>query len=334
MIDITSIKETVDLLGLIERDCGAGRKSGAWTMFHCPFHDDRTPSLGVKEKHWKCFSCNRHGDALTWMMECRHMSFKDAAMALGGTVTDTLNHQPVKHHYHIPQPPCEAWQDAARKNVAEWERMLWSPVGQLAIEYLHKRGLTDDTIRFFHLGLNPAKMYINPEYFAMDDGKKVCIPKGITIPCFIDKAIWYIKIRQPSGVEPKYINVRGGVPAMFNARGIKGADVILVTEGEFDCILADQEVGDVAGVVTMGAATNDAGGWIRYLMGARVILAAYDNDDAGEKGYQRLAALSPYVAHAPVPRLKATDKDITDYYLSGGSLWNWLHHNMEVNGVA
>ncbi len=336
MIDITCIKETIDLVELIERDCGAGRKSGAWTMFHCPFHDDRTASLGVKEKHWKCFSCNRFGDAITWMMEFRKLPFKEAALALGGTVTDNLTHQPSPMHYHVPTPPCEAWQDAAKPKIKEWERILWSPVGKLALEYLNKRGLKDDWIRYFHLGLNPAPMHINPEYFGlpMTDGKQMYIPKGIIIPCIIDKVVWYIKIRQPSGVEPKYINIRGGIPAMFNATKSKGADVLIVTEGEFDCILADQEVGDVAGVVTMGAATNDASGWIRYLIGAKIILAAYDNDDAGAKGYKRLAALSPYVAHAPVPRLQATDKDITDFYLSGGALWGWLQNLMEVNGVA
>lgn len=33
-------------------------------MMSCPWHTDKKPSLGFKGNHWKCFSCDRGGDAI------------------------------------------------------------------------------------------------------------------------------------------------------------------------------------------------------------------------------------------------------------------------------
>lgn len=43
--DGASLRRVTDALTLV---CGAGRSSGGWVKFHCPTHEDKTPSLGVR----------------------------------------------------------------------------------------------------------------------------------------------------------------------------------------------------------------------------------------------------------------------------------------------
>jgi DNA primase len=51
-------------------------------MTHCFKHEDRVPSLGFKGNHWKCFSCNAGGDAISLIQEMFSVSFAEACEIL------------------------------------------------------------------------------------------------------------------------------------------------------------------------------------------------------------------------------------------------------------
>lgn len=51
-------------------------------MAHCFKHDDRITSLGFRKNHWKCFSCDIGGDAITFVQERFSVSFVDACLIL------------------------------------------------------------------------------------------------------------------------------------------------------------------------------------------------------------------------------------------------------------
>lgn len=38
-------------------------------MAHCPFHEDRTPSLAIYENSYHCFGCKKTGKLEPWMTE-------------------------------------------------------------------------------------------------------------------------------------------------------------------------------------------------------------------------------------------------------------------------
>lgn len=54
----------------------------------CPFHDERTPSFTVspRKQFYHCFGCGAHGDAIRFLMEYEHLSFRDAVEELAGLV--------------------------------------------------------------------------------------------------------------------------------------------------------------------------------------------------------------------------------------------------------
>ena len=55
-------------------------RKGSTLMGFCPFHEERTGSFSVSpgKNLFHCFSCNRGGDAITFIMEKENLSFMEA----------------------------------------------------------------------------------------------------------------------------------------------------------------------------------------------------------------------------------------------------------------
>ena len=55
-------------------------RKGSTLMGVCPFHEERTGSFSVSpgKNLFHCFSCNRGGDAITFIMEKENLSFMEA----------------------------------------------------------------------------------------------------------------------------------------------------------------------------------------------------------------------------------------------------------------
>lgn len=52
-------------------------------MAQCPFHDDRHPSMRIRNGKYRCFACGVSGDVITFIQEYRGLSFPDALSYLG-----------------------------------------------------------------------------------------------------------------------------------------------------------------------------------------------------------------------------------------------------------
>lgn len=65
-----------------------GKRSGAWTMGLCPFHDDHNPSFGVKlaseSGRWECFAGCGSGDIVAFHMKVTDYGFNQAVRDLLG----------------------------------------------------------------------------------------------------------------------------------------------------------------------------------------------------------------------------------------------------------
>lgn len=52
------------------------------SMALCPFHDDKNPSMSIRNNHFYCFACNAHGDAIEFVMKRDGLSFVAAIRTL------------------------------------------------------------------------------------------------------------------------------------------------------------------------------------------------------------------------------------------------------------
>lgn len=68
----------------------SGKRSGSRCGFSCPFHRDDTPSLTAYpgERGWFCFSCQRGGDAVRFVMEMQCIGAVEALRLLESGVLD------------------------------------------------------------------------------------------------------------------------------------------------------------------------------------------------------------------------------------------------------
>ena len=146
MMNTKLLLQDINLEALVEASLHeAGRPSGHWNFWHCPFHSgDHTPSLGVnsEEGNWHCFGCGKGGDAITWVIEFYRMSFKEACEFLSSRASHIPNSTTHRMNFEKPgllQP--DALQELWRAVIDRCQQMLWEPIGSQAREYLHNRGL-------------------------------------------------------------------------------------------------------------------------------------------------------------------------------------------------
>ena len=48
----------------------------------CPFHDDRTASMNIKNNYYHCHACNLTGDTIDFLMRRDGLTFKEAVLKL------------------------------------------------------------------------------------------------------------------------------------------------------------------------------------------------------------------------------------------------------------
>ncbi|MBE7557252.1 MAG: hypothetical protein HS126_39960 [Anaerolineales bacterium] len=154
------------------------------------------------------------------------------------------------------QPRQADWQSSLLSLCDQLAANLFTKVGEKARCWLNQRGLADATLKRFRVGFNPASQQYGPHY----------VYSGITIPHYhrAEQTLWGVKIRlsqegQSTWMQhwqrsnpgkplpkklPKYVSVKGTQQSLFNGDDLP-ADTVLICEGEFDVMLAWQEIRDL-----------------------------------------------------------------------------------------
>lgn len=80
---IRQIKENADIVEVIGRYTNLKGK-GSQYYGHCPFHDDRSPSLSVdsEKQLWHCFGCGKGGDVIDFIKLAENLDTKGAIEVL------------------------------------------------------------------------------------------------------------------------------------------------------------------------------------------------------------------------------------------------------------
>jgi len=324
MIDFEGLKTKINLLDLVGGLKKVANTGGGEYAGPCPFcgGNDRfrvQPASNI----WLCRHCTdgRWRDLVDFIALRDNVDLAEAARIISGgslPATFPVSREAGKLKYYPYDPPDDDWQNNAREAIVICEGNLYSDQGERALEYLHKRGLTDDTIKAFRLGYSPGAEIAG-----------LWISQGITIPAIINGVVWYVKIRTNGAADkPKYLLVKGSKPAaIFNGDSLVKKPFCLIVEGEFNAMIAwqqTQDINDICGIGSMGSAGNrpDLVKWGPYLLGRKAILALYDDDQAGESGAVALfETLGDRVKFTAIPEGVG---DLNDWHLKGGDIRHWL----------
>ncbi len=155
---ISEIKNSVnivDVIGEVVQLTKAGRNF----LGLCPFHGEKTPSFNVVEdkQFYHCFGCGRSGDVFKFIEDYRGVSFMEAVQIVGDQVgIHVQTHAPQSRGQQADgkQPFYEIHQEAAKFYHAI---LMTTKMGEEARQYLYDRGLDDEVLRHFQIGLAPAE---------------------------------------------------------------------------------------------------------------------------------------------------------------------------------
>lgn len=130
------------------------KKKGSSMFGLCPFHSDNNPSMSVndKVKMYNCFSCGAKGNVISFVSKIENITEDQAtiklAKRLGIVIDEKKNAQAIKEERLI-----KVMDDA---NTFYKFYLKNSDEGVTALEYLHKRGITDEIIDEFEIGLSSS----------------------------------------------------------------------------------------------------------------------------------------------------------------------------------
>ena len=296
----------------------------------CPFHNEKTPSFSVNEEKgfYHCFGCGEHGDIISFTMKHNNLDFKAA-------ITELANMAGLKMPDYKPRDPNVVRREDALFDICEraaqtYAEKLFTPDGAHALDYVRRRGFTDDMIKKYRIGYAPKNNIIANKFAE----SKFLIPSGLCrrgdygmYDFFRDKLMFPIfnahgKIvafsgRSLDGSEPKYINTtdtdifhkRQTVFGLNFARdAIHRANRSIVVEGQIDAIKM-QVNGFAETVAPLGTALTED--HIALLCKSnRNIIFCFDGDGAGQKAAAR-------ACNIVLPFIRDTS-DVRFAFVSGG----------------
>lgn len=135
------------------------RRRGASLVACCPFHNEKTPSFYVTPAKgiYKCFGCGKAGSAVSFVMEHEHCTYVEALKYLAKKY-----HIEVQEREESPEELAQKQRTESLTLVSEFAQKFFADSLKtnegrtVGLQYLHSRGLDDDTIARFGLGWAPS----------------------------------------------------------------------------------------------------------------------------------------------------------------------------------
>ncbi|HTV39485.1 MAG TPA: DNA primase [Candidatus Sulfotelmatobacter sp.] len=133
------------------------KRAGANFVALCPFHKEKTPSFNVNSHRqiFHCFGCHKGGDVFTFVKEYENIGFGDAVRRLAERAKIPIEQDSTpgeQQARHVKDQLLEVHEKIAQR----WQNCLANEAaGQLARDYLNKRGVSADAVKLFRIGAAP-----------------------------------------------------------------------------------------------------------------------------------------------------------------------------------
>lgn len=181
MTVVDEIKSRLDIVEVITTYVPL-KKAGRHYKGLCPFHAEKTPSFVVfpENQSWHCFgACGTGGDLFSFIMQKEKLDFGEALQLLAQRAGVALTPQGEEIS------PVEQHRDKLRQALAAatfyfHDLLRTSPPGQVARDYLARRGISEEIITRFHLG------YAANEWNALRD---TLLAQGYPVDLLLDAGL-------------------------------------------------------------------------------------------------------------------------------------------------
>lgn len=303
------IQEVIDKTDMVELvgEFVSLEKSGANYRGLCPFHEENTPSFMVSpQKHLAtCFGCHKSLNPIQFVQELKGLSFPEALKYVAdkaGVKVDISvkrsNEPDLSKYYSM----------LATANSFYYKNLTETEAGEEALKYLHNRGLLDDVIEKFSIGLSPDstdiiyQIYKKLGYLEIDmEATGLISNSGKYHDIFTRRIMFPIydehnnlvgfsgRVFRPADSEqPKYINSPETIVfkkrnVLFNINNAileaRRKKRFILCEGQMDVIACDR-AGYGEAVCSLGTGLTDEQVKLMKRFAKEVVIM-YDNDSAG-----------------------------------------------------
>jgi DNA primase len=337
------IKRRIDYRSFYQRYCPGARQTGARLQSLCPIpvhaHSGQGhPSLSIdlQQGLFNCFSRGEGGDAITFYELMHGVTFGRAVRELARELGITARHggRPSLATRAAPDAA-----DAALEGFEPLDAEASSAVCAAFLEvcrgedqsegfnYLARRGIDASTARRAGVTYFPRRAYRRVMRRMREGFPLETLQRGglfnrrehltfyrhrLLFPFFVEGRALYLQARTTAaGVEPRWHNLRGPVPALYNLDalgGLASGSTVYLVEGFTDTLTLSAHGFAAVGLVGAGGLKEE---WLAPLARFRVV-AALDPDDAGRRAAARYREL--FAARGVQLAAVSLPSDVNDFF--------------------
>ena len=323
MYDRDALLAAVDLRALADDLLGAVGAHGRARMWPCPnsqhAQTGRTPPVSIftsrrGDQRWRCHGCGDGGTAIDLVLACQGGTPLEAMTYLAERAghreqpDDWRPTPPRMRDRSLPPAGCRD-PEGLDRYVQQCAQRLWKSEGRGLRRWLtDDRGLPRDVLIANRIGAD-----LGPRGQQRPDG----MPRatGVVLPVIQDGRAVYAQLRvaRPQPGLPRYLNPTSEFatnPRLARVRPVHARHPeVLVTEGAIDALSA--AAAGYRAVAVLGAAYGDEAVAVALAKLSHPLVIAFDADDAGRTGADRLASLLEARRRPPVV-LDLTTGDLND----------------------
>jgi DNA primase len=320
--EIERLKNEISVERLVEASGIELKRSGKDWLGRCPFHEDDTASLVVTpaKNLWHCFGCGIGGGPIDWVIKRNGVSFRhavellrsDLSLAAGNADTVGAIKQSLVRKLAAPVALDAGEQELLDQVIGYYhETLLQSPE---ALAYLERRGIASRELiechrlgfanRTLGLRLPATRVKAGAELRSRLQRIGVLRESGhehfngcLVVPVIDGDGTNSGHVTEVYGRKitdnvnpPLHLYLPGPHRGVWNVRGLVGQEEVILAEALIDAMTFwCAGYRNVTAAYGVEGLTDDHLAAFRRC-GVRRVLIAFDRDDAGERGAEKVAS--------------------------------------------
>lgn len=180
---VQRILDTAEIVDVVSDYVNLKRRGSSYLGL-CPFHNERTPSFSVsKSKNiCKCFSCGKGGSPVNFVMEIEQISYSEALRYLAKKYNIEIKEHEMTDEERERESERASLFAVNEFALSHFESNLYDTTDgkEIGLSYFYDRGLTDASIKKFHLGYAMEQS---------DDLLRAATGKGYNVKYLVDTGL-------------------------------------------------------------------------------------------------------------------------------------------------
>ena len=253
--ELQQLAESIDLVEVVRSKVSL-TKSLNGSCPKCGGHD-RFYIL-KSHRHFGCRQCSFKGDVIDFVAGAFNLSLPEAISFL----TNGAERQQLKPTKTVVKQPnantnwrTGIWQKVVGNKISKYERNLVNDNYKIGLEYLHSRGIPDETAIQFKLG------YVPDLFDPIDKSSRpaIAIPWVLYDGTVLGVKYRYIDLLGSTEHNRRYRQESGGELILFGLHTLQQKENLVLIEGEFNCIAIQQCSNGFTDAISIGADSNTVG---------------------------------------------------------------------------